>query len=370
MKIIHSTLVKKLPSNSGVLNQMLSELNTSKSKELNYEVKVFTNDKPVNSEYDALVHYANINSNFKAVEWLKFRISYYIWLKSLEKTIDCYVLRYTPADPFQYIFIKYITKPICLVHHTKELEELKIGGLKNRIKWISESLFGKLSIQSSTIICAVTNELIEYEKQRAKTPDKPSILKPNGIKFQNTAFTDLRSNEIPEFIFIASYFYDWHGLDLLIDEANKSDKDFIVHLVGRLNARDYSEARKSSKFKVHGSLNKNEINKLSLQCWAGIGSLALFRKDTIEGCTLKVREYLNMGLPVYSGHQDIFPWNFEYFKYDNKININNMLEFAKSFRSTSKEVIQINAEKYISQDYLTQDFYFTLTNKISETKIK
>ncbi|MFX8895379.1 glycosyltransferase family 1 protein, partial [Acinetobacter baumannii] len=87
--------------------------------------------------------------------------------------------------------------------------------------------------------------------------------------------------------------------------------DFILHIVGDVSVEDELLAKKDSRVILHGPLTNIEISQLMSKMWIGLASFGLFRKRMKEACTLKVREYLNYGLPIYSGHKDIFPEEFE-----------------------------------------------------------
>jgi hypothetical protein len=54
----------------------------------------------------------------------------------------------------------------------------------------------------------------------------------------------------------------------------------------------------------HGVLTQNEYFPIAEKCVLGIGTLNLKAKGMTEGSSLKVREYLAMGLPVFLRHTD------------------------------------------------------------------
>ena len=72
-----------------------------------------------------------------------------------------------------------------------------------------------------------------------------------------------------------------------------------------------------------------------------------------EACPLKVRQYLNLGLPVYLSHKDVFPGTFNYCKYGSgeaSDIINYCFRAKKLYR---KEVIPIS-QKYISRKQIME----------------
>ena len=55
----------------------------------------------------------------------------------------------------------------------------------------------------------------------------------------------------------------------------------------------------------------------------------MYRNGLTDGCTLKVREMLAMGLPIFSGHKDTaLPDNFPYY-FSEGGNIEDIIEFSK-----------------------------------------
>lgn len=358
MKILHTAMMKNF--SSGIAEQMLAEFNAASEINCDFNVLIFSPIQEVDDKYFSLFNFIKLKNKNKIFNWFEFRKNYYAFLKEKENEIDCYILRYSAYDPLQYYFIKNCKKPVYLVHHTKEHDELKLLGNKGYLYYLIDKIWGNASIKCADGIIAVTEELIDYEKMRINDFEKKSILYPNGITVSENEIKDCRLEEKPEILFIASYFYSWHGLDLLLEEMKKTDKDFILHLVGDLLLEDLLKAREDSRIILHGNLKIEKINELSTKCWIGLGSFALDRKNIEQGSTLKVREYLNNGLPIYSGHKDIFPSDFIFYKL-GKPNIDAILDFSINMRAYSKQDIRSSSAKYISKKIRLQDLIETVS---------
>lgn len=366
MKILHAALMKRFTP--GIVNQMYDELQSAKDLEIDFEVKIFSPYQEIPNKFEDLFEFCNISENKSKIEsWFEYRKSYYSWLKTKENDIDYYILRYTTYDFFQYFFIKNVKKPVYLVHHTKELEELRSLGLKGKILSVLDQFFGNRAIKASAGIIGVTEEIVKYEKLRIKNLNKKSFIYPNGIRFRDLDFKDRRDNEVPEFLFVASYFYDWHGLDLLINAVKKSNENFVIHIVGKVNGIDYKNMITDKRFKYHGLLTDDKILIIAEQCWLGLGSFALYRKNMKQACTLKVREYLSMGLPTYSGYEDIFPHIFKFYKFDS-IDIDKIVRYSKEIRKYSKNDIIKDALPYISKDKLLLKLISGISDSCNEPK--
>ncbi|MDR8253693.1 glycosyltransferase family 1 protein, partial [Acinetobacter baumannii] len=74
---------------------------------------------------------------------------------------------------------------------------------------------------------------------------------PNGIISQHDIILDDRNDNIPEIVFIASYFNGWHGLDLLLHNLSSINDDFILHIVGDVSVEDELLAKKDSRVILH-----------------------------------------------------------------------------------------------------------------------
>lgn len=361
MRVLHSTLMKHY--SSGIVFQMYSEYKAAKKIGIDYDVKIFMPEQSVPDEYKEIIHFFKIENSSKISSWFEIRKKYYEWLSTEQNAIDIYVLRYLMYDPYQYFFIKNNRKKIYLVHHTLELPELRMNGFKGYIQSLLDSYWGGGAIKAASGIVGVTGEIVNYEKKRAKCQDKIGIIYPNGIDVDKDEILDLRESYIPEILFVASYFYEWHGLDTLIEKAEESNLNFIIHIVGCVSERDAENLKKDKRFVWHSSLTSEEIIKVSAKCWIALGSFALYRKKLNEGCTLKVREYLKNGLPVYSGHQDIFPIDFLFYKY-SELELEKIVNFAHEMRKINKADVRNASENYISKEVLLENFYKQITKEI------
>lgn len=354
MKFLHTAIMRS--ESSGILNQMYGESIAAHDSGMDYNVKIFTEDTSIASKYSKILEVYRPKKKNKISRWVEFRRAYFNWLESQQDEVDCFVLRHSLYDPLQLSFLKRVKKPVYLVHHTKEIEELRTSGLKGKILSIIETIVGNQSIQCCAGVVGVTNELIEYEKQRINDPDKKSILYSNGIFFEKNEIIDHRKPDILEMLFVASYFYEWHGLDLLIESVQKSShQNILIHLVGEISDTDQLSIQNDPRFFYHGPLSSDAIGLIAQSCVIALGSFALYRKNVKEGSTLKVREYLSLGLPVYSGHVDIFPADFKFYKF-GKLCTEDMIEYANEMMSYPRSIIQESSKKYISKSILLEDF--------------
>ena len=109
-------------------------------------------------------------------------------------------------------------------------------------------------------------------------------------------------------------------------------------------------------------LNDKKIKELADICILGLGPLGMERRGMEESASLKVREYLSMGLPVYSGDRDIFPPKFPFYRCGN-VEIASILNFSKEIENyCPNEVMTLSAE-YIDKSKIVARTYSWLMDK-------
>ncbi|XOF34675.1 MAG: glycosyltransferase [Candidatus Electrothrix sp. YB6] len=346
----------------GIVQQMQWETTSAKVLKIPWETKLYCPRNLTDDTFSCIKHSPCIRIDNSQVflrelyTWLRLQKEFYQWLENEIKQYDLLLLRYSINDPFLYSFLRRAGIPVVLVHHTLETFELAMRpGPASVLRALAEKLMGKRSLQAASGIIAVTQEIVDYEIARRKGNDIPTTVYPNGIYYKKTPADDHRTKE-PELIMVASFFHAWHGLDLLLDSMESCSESFTLHLVGELPAVYKARASNKKRIHIHNSLTHNQIKRLAASCWVGLSSFALHRKHMQQACTLKVREYLMMGLPVYADYEENFPPAFPYFC-KGEANIENILLFAKKMRSVSRESVAEIAEPYISKTGLLKGLY-------------
>lgn len=338
MKFLHAAALLRPPT--GIINQMRWEHEAANELGLEWDVRLYCPKGWLELEgfiQESPTVNAGDPSKGKPLDWLRFRYGYYQWLMSQEENYDAFVLRYYVHDFFQLMFARRCRKPVYFVHHTLEEPELRLPGtVSARVRTILERWAGVPTLRAATGIIGVTQEIVDYEVGRAGISDACTSIYPNGIKFDEGTVVD-RRGEVPELLFVAGGFAPWHGLDLLLDSIEQSDAEFKLHLVGNVHEPNLSRATKDSRIVVHGRRSSEEIRVLAETCWLGLSSFGLHRQNMTEACTLKVREYLMMGLPVYAGHRDVVE-DENVFVMSGPADIEVVLRFAKDQFTSRRKV--------------------------------
>lgn len=361
LRVLHSAALLSPPS--GILAQMDWEQDAANTLGLDWHVRMYC---PQNSQnkagvihYDKAIDAQHLKSPMgKLLAWFKLRRNYHQWLLQQQEHFDIFLLRYYVHDPFQLAFVRRCKKPVYFVHHTLEVPELALpGGIAGFVRSHLEAFLGRLSIAKAAGVIGVTQEIVDYELARAASPDKNAYVYPNGIIFKELTLEDRRSQYVPELLFVAN-FAPWHGLDILLENIAQSKEKFILNLVGKI-PDDLLDLTRDSRIKVHGTLNQQQIMELSAQCWIGISSFALFRKNMKQACPLKVREYLMLGLPVYGDYEDIFQNNAVFFRFGHH-QVESIINFSIDSRLYEKPHISKISKEFIDKKILLSELYLRL----------
>ena len=358
IRVLHSALM--VSASAGIVNQMTWEQDAADALGLNWNSVLFCRES---HEKSRIIREGYSHSRLGVdlgMAWLGLRSVYYDWLSGEQDNWDLILLRHSLADPLQTRYMRRYGHKTILVHHTKEVEEVLSGlTVKSKIKAAIERRCGEASLRLARGVIGVTPEILSYEVARVAWAGGVALSYPNGISFDNDSLAeDLRSSE-PEILFVAGYFSPWHGLDRLLKSLRRSDRNFILHLVGDVCAQDRSMASGDSRVRLHGPLNGPQIKKLSSCCWLGLSSFALDRKGMQQACTLKVREYLRNGLPVYADHQEIFPADFSFYR-QGQPEIDSILSYAYEMRSIGRMAVREAARPLISKQVLLSKLYTDL----------
>ena len=364
MKIVHLSVCRQF--SRGQLNQLRYEYNAAK---LLGDVEWTTLGYHVGASTDPFIK--SIPFPFKFL----FLRNLYGWLVALRlsKSYDRVLMRHMTFDPFAFIFAPLISNRVS-VHHAKEIEELKIIKREWRGKFASfiECYCGKVAVRNTQTILGVTKEIAEYERE-LHCPSKNTGVYPNGIEVNaHKLLPDLRiSNEVHA-AFICGTFSSWHGLDRLIQaiEKKSTERDgfpVYIHLIGNLSKEQINEIGANQRlreiFLVYGVMSPDDYRLILEKCDYGIGSLAMDRQNLTEGSTLKVREMLALGLPVYSGHSDVaLPSDAPWVKIVNQVNLSDLREFGLSVKNIQRTTVREQSRRMIEKLEIMKKTVQTLKN--------
>jgi glycosyltransferase involved in cell wall biosynthesis len=297
--------------------------------------------------------------------YLSSKFSYYKWLSKEANKYDLVLLRYLGGDALQWLFLKHCKTQVMTVHHTLEVPEIEANDdIRSKAKAHLEKKIAPRQFTLGKGIVAVTQEILDYECSRASNKIENKFIYPNGIEYPDDfSLQDQRGDVIPEILFVANHFSPWHGLDLLIRSTQTSRVPFKLHLIGEITQDQRESIGLDRRYIIHGRRTIAEISALVPRCWIGLSSFALYRKKMTQACTLKVREYLRYGIPVYSGHRDVFDNQVEFYRC-GECDIDSIIQFAHKVRSLSRKEVSEKARTYIDKSILLKRLYAEFQNKL------
>ena len=360
MKVLHVT--GKITPSKGQVMQLEGEIKAARDLKINWDTKIFcpkgSNVAGASVVFSKKVSTEDYKSFFqKVLIWSKFRKDFYSWLKTQEEFYDVILLRYNFHDPFQYLYLKNTKKPVYLIHHEMEVKLLKSeGGIISILRSFLEYVLGKLCLKHAHGAISVTEEISEYQKKRSNNIKLKTFVYPNGIDTDSMPIVNKIETIKPNLLFIAGIFAPWHGIDILLESISKSSDDFTLHLIGKLEAKYLKIAKNDKRIIIHGVINRNEIPKIASLCNIGIDSLALYRSGLKYSSSLKTRDYLSMGLPVFSACFDIFSSDFKFYKTSEPC-IENILKFANEMKKYTREEVKDASIEFIDKKFIINNLY-------------
>ena len=338
-------------------------------KQIEYDYQLTKNIKNLDWKNFTFLDQIEADSHSKKLPFLfrgvfGRRLFLWIWLLKNSKNYDFVIMRHMEFDIFSVIFSWFVPNRIH-IHHSKEIEELKLrrNNWKGKIASKVEKFTGGIAVRNASAILTVSKDLMQYQRTiRKLSKDFPIFHFPNGIIVKNTPILKevIHNDYSIEIGFIADRFHPWHGLDLLLDSCkNYLRKDLnrrlVFHLIGKIDnnylnqIKIINQCNGKIKFKTYGTLKQKEYWKIFCSCNIGIGSLAMYRNGLTDGCTLKVREMLAMGLPIFSGHKDTaLPEDFPYY-YSKGGNIDDIINFSGKFANVTRREVRDASFKYIEK---------------------
>lgn len=360
LRVLHAA-VSMSPS-LGVIKQMEWEQSAADALGVPWRVVLHS---PATVESPILRNWTGL-SRLPLLRYFLLRKNFYAWLMQVEKDYDLIILRHSVHDVFEAKAAARLGHKLLTMHHTLEIPELAAHGVTGPIRAWFEKILGAFVLRRSLGAVAVTQEVLNCERLREPSSViRPGFVYPNGVWGRSDPLLDERSEDVPELLFVASYFSAWHGLDLLIDAVARSSRCCRIHIVGEMGVEDARRCAMDERFVVHGSMRTTELRPLMARAWCGLSSFALERKGMYEACSLKVREYLDAGLSVYAGHRDSgLPEHFCYYR-QGAVDLDSIVQFAWDMREVSREQVITAAEPFISKTILLDRFYRDLQQQLA-----
>lgn len=354
MKVIHLASVKKASANQGVVRQMEWEQLAAIEAGLQWDVELWSTDPALPGS--VLRQVPRRLSGF-----LGRRFHYHRRIRQAAKSHDVVIIRHAPMDPFGFFIPERVRKKTWYVFHTHSDHYLRSRG--GRLGWLFAMLdrwFTRRAVGRSAGIIGVTDELVEHERNRLGRPNNKSFVYPNGLYLDDwdSPLPDKRDGQL-KIIFIASRFFDWNGLESLLSSIKNysGDEAWELHLVGRLLPHQEAfivENDLGDRIVRHDVMHPNEIQQLLQSMDLSLGAFAMEKVHVKTACTLKVRESLSAGVPVYAGHSDVGVSGFPECYQEGPPNWARIVQAAKIARLKQKTEVRNIAQAGIDKVSLVE----------------
>lgn len=349
LRVVHLTVYRDLPS--GIRKQIKWEQSASKRLQGVEWTSLAVHSGPALESFER-----RIPRLLRAM----FLRNLYGWLTTLRlaRTNDVVIVRHMVFDPFAFLFAPFIRNRVSL-HHSREWEELPLirPGLAGRLAGALERITGWVAVRCAMGVMGVTTEIARFQVE-SRAPGKPAGLYVNGVDLDTVhEVADCRSDDWVRVVFMSNTFSEWHGLDRLVDavrDAPTVPAHLTLHLIGHLSEPQKQQitalGSRAKVFRIHGFLETEAYRALLAKADVGLGSLAMDRQNLQEGATLKVREMLGMGLPVYSGHADTaLDTKFPFYHHVASVDIAGLEQFAQSMKTHSRSEVRAAAGPFIEK---------------------
>lgn len=349
MRILHMSVHHNLPP--GIFRQMHDEYDAAQTLSgVRWDTRVFAAVSPREGPHLTRLAAAHAGSKrVRLAQYLQIRRLAFGWLKAHAADYDWVLIRHGLADTFEWAASRHVAN-WATVHHTWEPEEaLLMGGLKGTFFHALERFTGDAILRRSKAVIGVSRELGRLESARIGG-GKPVLCYPNGIRLDGVPLLPDERRGPPRLVFVSSVFAAWHGLELVLDALRRLPDDFLLDIIGEAFPAQREQVRGDARFVFHGSLPPSAIPPLLARADIGLSSFALAQKGMAEACTLKVREYLANGLPVYAGHFDTaLDDTFPYFRQHGDGDGQALLDYARAMRARTRAEVREAAAPFIDK---------------------
>ena len=191
--------------------------------------------------------------------------------------------------------------PVVVEVNNDVLKEVKRNYKSSKVVKLFFSVYLKFFtnylLNRASGVIYVTSELAS--KYNLKHIDNETVI-PNSIDIETvTPLLDCTDESmLPRVAFLGSK-ENLHGLVRLNDLAMRTKGRLEFDVFGLNEPQNVSQ-----NMKFHGFLSREAYRSILERCSAGLSTLCLYEKGLEEASSLKVREYLALGLPVIIAHKD------------------------------------------------------------------
>ena len=361
LRVVHAA--GQLRPSAGIERQMEWEQDAADRLGLNWSSFLFR-PAGISDSSSRVLREIDVNRpGYDLRTWIGFRRGFYRALSQFDPAPDVLLLRHNVHDPFEAAFVKG-RSDVVTVHHTIEDAEIAaLGGRAAPLKRHLERRFGGTTLRQVPGICGLTPEILEHELDRSGRSTVPAFVYPNGRLLDDAPPIDSRDGL--RLAFVASEFAPWQGLDELIEAVTTTTGEFTLDVVGALSETQRGLCARDRRIVVHGLVDGGELSRILSGASVGVAALRADGKGLTQACSLKVRDYLAAGVPVVSGHRDVFPDDFPFYR-QTGADLDAILEAAREWRDIDRLTVREAARPHIDKVELVRRLHSELEAVFAE----
>jgi hypothetical protein len=176
-------------------------------------------------------------------------------------------------------------------------DDLSEYALGRRVRALYNARTRGITLRHAQGLVFVTHELSVHPAFRRYRGMRAVVS--NGIDLDSYPTFPAPTGEHPRLVFIGTAGQPWQGIDKLVAMASMK-REWRFEIIGMRNVT----GAPLPNIAWHGPLERSAALEILARADVGVGTLALHRKSMNEACSLKVREYLAVGLPVMYANSD------------------------------------------------------------------
>ena len=353
----------------GVKKKITGQINAFKNKNYDVDLVKFKNKSCFINE-KKIFSYKN-NFHKRLIMWNRL----FNYIKNHDYKIM--YIRYSFSDIYFYYFLKKIYKfnLISIIEFpTFPYDgERKVNNLKIFLNILFDKIFRR-RIYKYISFCINFNN---YKK----IYNIKSISIQNGVDLESIEYIDdYKKNKNFNLIGVGNVSF-WHGYDRVIKSLHEYYKrnrkrKIYFHIIGEgdeiINLKKLTQKLSLNRYIFfYGFLEGEDLKNIYKSSNFGVDSLALFRKNLSFASSLKLKEYISLGLPVIMGYRDIGLIKLNKLIYivpnsNDLIDLDKLVIFYDKISPEERTKLRLLAKKKYSWD--TQ--YLKVFRKIKKMEIK
>lgn len=362
MRIAHLSVLRSHTDGAGVTNQLRIENHAAKYSKTSWTTELWDDECATDQ---SLSFQSRIPRPLRT--FIGRRYFTYLRTRKLLKNHDYVLVRYTLLHFFDLLHTQGDSERIIYVTHLPVSDIARTLPKPIGLFLLTlERPLSKWLFKRSKVIAAVVPELFDKYTNHPSLARVHKIVYPNGgLPIEHIRDTRRQDNSL-RIGFISSEFYEWIGLDELLEKlrglaGNLLDINVCFVIVGKISEvqREHIAYLNNIRTGLVEHIDRIPYEAMqeflaSLTCT--LGAFAIGKSGLKTMASLKIRESLMAGVPVYSGHPDAhIPVGFEFLEV-GECDPARIIRFADCHRTTSRETIREASKQYVDKQLLMEKF--------------